>query len=75
MKIFNLVTLVLTILGGLDVGLMGLLHADVFANLFGAGTLLTRAAEVLVGLSAAYQIYPFVRAVQTDEIHAEVSHG
>jgi hypothetical protein len=75
MKIFNLITLVLTILGGLDVGIMGLLHTDVFASLFGAGTLVTSAAEVIVGLAAAYQIYPFVRAVRTDEIHAEVSHS
>lgn len=74
MKTFNLITMVLTILGALDVGAMGLFNADGFAVLFGQGTFVERAVELLIGLSALYQFYPFVRAFQMGEVQAEVAH-
>ena len=74
MKAFNLITLVLTILAGLDVGLVGLTGTDVIAYLFGEGTLVTRGVYIILGLSALYQIYPFVKAWSVGEIHAEASH-
>lgn len=74
MKTFNLVTLVLTIVGALDLGSLGILHSDVLANIFGAGSLLNSVVDFVIGLSAIYQIYPFVRALRTDEVHAEVAH-
>ena len=74
MKLFNLFTLMLTIIGGLNMGAMAALQADLIAGLFGDGALLTRLLELAIGLSAIYQIYPLVRAFQTDEVHAEVSH-
>lgn len=73
MKAFNLATLVLTILAGLDVGWVGVTNIDIIATLFGAGTVVSRAIEVIFGLSALYQIYPLTRAWSVGEIHAEAS--
>jgi uncharacterized membrane protein YuzA (DUF378 family) len=73
MKAFNLVTLVLTILAGLDVGIVGLTGADVISNLFGAGATLTRGIDVILGLAALYQLYPFFKALSVGEVMAEVS--
>lgn len=74
MKAFNLITLILTIVAGLDVGLVGLTSTDFIAYLFGEGTVVTRAIYVILGLSALYQIYPFVKAWSVGEVHAEASH-
>ena len=74
MKAFNLITLVLTIIAGLDVGLVGLTGTDVIAYVLGQGAMLTRGVYVILGLSALYQIYPFAKAWSVGEIHAEASH-
>ena len=55
MKNFNLVTLVLLIVGGLNWGLVGATGIDVVATLFGVMSPLARTVYVLVGLSALYQ--------------------
>lgn len=73
MKALNLITLVLTILAGLDVGLVGLTSTDVIAYLFGQGTTVTRGIYVILGLAALYQIYPFVKAWSLGEVPAEAS--
>lgn len=56
MKIFNLVTLILLIVGGLNWGLVGLLQFDLVAAIFGAGSLLARIVYALVGVSAVAQL-------------------
>jgi len=71
MKIFNLVTLILTIIGGLNIGLMGLAGVDVLSAIFGMGSVLTRVIFVIVGLSALWQLVPFYQAMGSDEQHAE----
>jgi uncharacterized membrane protein YuzA (DUF378 family) len=73
MKPLNLITLVLAIIGGLNWGLVGLANVDVVAALFGAGSGLSRAIYVIVGLSALYQILPFARAIKIDEPRAEAA--
>ena len=40
MKLLNLITLILLIVGGLNWGLVGLLNFDLVAALFGAGSIL-----------------------------------
>jgi len=75
MKALNLITLVLTIVAGLDVGLVGLANVDAISYLFGVATTVTRVVEVILGLSALYQIYPFVKAWSAGEIYAESSHA
>lgn len=71
MKALNLTTLILVIIGGLNWGLVGLANFDLVAVLFGAGSFLARAIYIIVGLSALWQLVPFVRAFQTDEPSAE----
>ena len=67
MKILNVVTLVLVIVGGVNWGLVGLADFDLVAAIFGAGSALARLVYVLVGMSALWQLVPLVRALRSDE--------
>jgi hypothetical protein len=71
MKILNLITLTLVIVGGLNWGLVGLFSFDLVAALFGEGSLLSRMVYVLVGLSAVWQLVPLFSAFGTGEVAAE----
>ena len=76
MKALNIVTLLLVIVGGLNWGLvaMGGYEADLVANLFGGvDSGLARLVYGLVGLSALYQLIPFVRAFNVGEVDAEAN--
>ncbi len=68
MKSWNLVTLILTIIGGLNWGILGLFDYNVVAAIFGS---FSRLVYVIVGLSALYQLIPFSQAFSTDEVLAE----
>ena len=61
MRVINVITLVLLIVGGLNWGLVGLAGFDLVAALFGDMSTLSRIVYVLVGLSALYQIIPLVQ--------------
>ena len=61
MRLVNVITLVLLIVGGLNWGLVGLLGFDLVAALFGEMSMLSRIVYVLVGLSALWQIIPLLR--------------
>lgn len=61
MRIVNIVTLVLLIVGGLNWGLVGLFGFDLVAALFGQMSALSRIVYTLVGVSAVWQIIPLVR--------------
>lgn len=54
MPILNVIALVLTIIGGVNWGLVGAADLDLVATLFGPGTTLARAVYIIVGLSALY---------------------
>lgn len=56
MRVLNIVTLVLLIVGGLNWGLVGLLGFDLVAAIFGQMSVLSRIVYVIVGLSALWQI-------------------
>jgi uncharacterized membrane protein YuzA (DUF378 family) len=76
MKVLNLVTLILVIIGGLDLGINGLSNFDVLAGIFGGpGAVLTRIVYVILGLSALWQLVPFFRAVSSGEVTAERNVG
>ena len=64
MRIVNVVTLVLLIVGGLNWGLVGLFNFDLVAALFGEMSPLSRIVYALVGASALWQIVPLVRGQQ-----------
>ncbi|RUM95998.1 DUF378 domain-containing protein [Pseudaminobacter arsenicus] len=70
MKILNVLTLVLVIVGGLNWGLVGLLNFDLVAAISGTGLVLTRIIYVVVGLSAAWQIAPIVSALASNDTAA-----
>ena len=61
MRIVNVVTLVLLIVGGLNWGLVGLFGFDLVAALFGEMSTLSRIVYTLVGLSALWQLIPLFR--------------
>lgn len=56
MRVPNIVTLVLLIVGGLNWGLVGLFGFDLVAAIFGQMSLLSRIVYLLVGLSALWQL-------------------
>lgn len=71
MKSLNLITLLLVIVGGINWGLVGAFDVNLVAALFGIDSVLSNIVYLLVGLSAIYQIIPFMRATKIDEPRAE----
>ncbi len=55
MKKFDVVAAVLLVVGGLNWGLVGAVHFDLVATLFGDMSALSRSVYLLVGVSALYQ--------------------
>ncbi|ARQ13026.1 hypothetical protein NXC12_PC00388 (plasmid) [Rhizobium etli] len=70
MKIINIVTLTLLVVGGVNWGLVGLFGFDLVAAIFGAGSALARIVYILVGLSAAWQVIPLSSAMGSGEFAA-----
>jgi uncharacterized membrane protein YuzA (DUF378 family) len=56
MHVFNKITLLLLIVGGLNWGLVGMFGFDLVAALFGEMSILSRIVYTLVGASALWQI-------------------
>jgi len=56
MKFFNMLVIILLIVGGLNWGLVGLFGFDFVAAIFGGMSILSRLVYVLVGLAAVYQL-------------------
>lgn len=72
MKAFNLITLLLVIVGGINWLLVGAFQFDLVAALFGGQDgAIARIVYVLVGLSALYQLVPFFKAISSGEVAAE----
>ncbi len=63
MKTIDVVAAVLVVVGAVNWGLVGALHLDVVALLFGAGSILSSVVYVLVGLAGLFQIAQW-RAIQ-----------
>lgn len=53
-KWLHIVSFLLTVVGGLNWGLVGLLNFNLVSTLFGVGTTLEMLVYVLVGLSSLY---------------------
>lgn len=64
MKIFDAVTFVLVIIGGLNWGLLGLFSFDLITFLFGEIAPLDRVIYTLIGLSALYYAIAFRAVLQ-----------
>lgn len=74
MRLLNIVTLLLIIVGGLNWLLVGLADLDLVARLFGGqNSALATIIYVLVGLSALWQLVPFSRSLSVGETRAETN--
>jgi uncharacterized protein len=66
MKLVNILTLVLVIVGAVNWGLVGLFQFDLVAAIFGGQqAVLSRIVYVLVGLSGLYQLVPLTTAISS----------
>jgi uncharacterized membrane protein YuzA (DUF378 family) len=68
MKLLDLVTAVLLLIGGLNWGLVGFFNFNVISTIFSGMSALTSLVYALIGLSALYEIGFFVfgsRAMRT----------
>jgi uncharacterized protein len=73
MRVLNVITLLLVIVGGMNWGLVGLFDFDLVSAILGNGSAETatssaaaRVIYVLVALSALYQVSTLVRMSTTD---------
>jgi len=73
MRALNIITLLLVIVGGINWLLVGIADFDLVAAIFGADSTLANIVYILVGLSALWQIVPFVRALSAGETAAEAN--
>ncbi|OQM76680.1 DUF378 domain-containing protein [Manganibacter manganicus] len=72
MRAMNLITLILIIIGGLNWLSMGLAGYDILGAIFGgSGDAVARIAYVIIGLSAIWQLMPFVQSFTETEVSAE----
>ena len=63
MKSIDVIVAALLVVGGLNWGLVGLLHFDLVATLLGDATMLSRLVYTVVGLCALYQVFQW-KAIQ-----------
>jgi len=70
MRIVNVITQLLLIVGGLNWGLVGLFGFDLVAAVFGEMAMLSRIVYTLVGASALWQIMPLVRGETGQPVRA-----
>jgi uncharacterized membrane protein YuzA (DUF378 family) len=69
MYTINLITLLLIIIGGINWLLVGAFDFDLVAAIFGGqDAALSRIVYILVGLSALWQIIPWVRMLSGDSV-------
>lgn len=66
MKTLDYIVLVLTIIGTINWGLVGLLNFDLVRVLFGDMTLLSRIIYVIIGISGLYSLSFFGRVSTVD---------
>ena len=71
MRVINLITQFLVIVGGLNWGLVGLFDFDLVAAIFGEMSALSRVVYVLVGASALWQLIPFFKGFGEGETRAQ----
>lgn len=63
MRSIDAVVITLLVVGGLNWGLVGLLHFDLVATLLGDATILSRLVYTVVGMSALYLVIQW-KAIQ-----------
>lgn len=72
MRAFNIITLILVIIGGLNWGLVGFFAYDLVGAIFGGtGSAISRIVFIIVGLSALWQLIPLFQSFSSGEVPAE----
>lgn len=61
MKNFDLIAMVLLMIGGLNWGLVGAFNYNLVTNLLGDASMMSRVVYGLVGLCALYEAYKFMQ--------------
>jgi len=61
MKTFELIAMVLLLIGGINWGLVGLFDYNVITHMLGDGSTMTRAVYGIVGLCALYEAFQFMK--------------
>ena len=61
MKVINYIVLIISIIGCVNWGLIGLFDFNLVDMLFGTGSILSRAVYILVGICGIYQLSFFMR--------------
>lgn len=69
MHALRVIALALLIIGGLNWGLVGLANIDVFAAMFGAGSILARLTYVLFGVAAFVAFAPLIDEASHGKMH------
>ena len=73
MRVINLLTLILVIVGGLNWGLVGLFDFNLVSAIFGDMSAVSRLVYVLVGVSAVWQLVPLSKSFSADESRAQMA--
>lgn len=63
MKTIDVVAAILVVVGAVNWGLVGAMHVDLVALLFGSGSLLSSVVYVVVGVAGLFQVFQW-RAIQ-----------
>lgn len=64
MRTFDVVAIILLIVGGINWGLVGLFNFDLVAAIFGELTAFSRVIYILVGLAAIYEVFALPRQLR-----------
>lgn len=59
MKVFDSLTFLVLVAGGINVGLLGLFGFNLIGYLFGEGSMMSALLFVLVGLAAVWQLFSY----------------
>ncbi len=60
-SVFDVIALVLVIIGGINWGLVGIFHFDIVAAIFGDMSMISRIVYTVVGVAAIYSAYFVVK--------------
>jgi uncharacterized membrane protein YuzA (DUF378 family) len=63
LNVVDILAYVLTIIGGINWGLVGFFKYNLVDSIFGVGATVSRVVYALVGLAALYLIYVFVKTI------------
>ena len=66
------IALILTVIGGLNWGLIGLINLNVVDAIFGVGSIISRTIYVIIGLAALYLIAAVFMERPVDTAHPVV---